>query len=96
MRTIRIKLYKFNELSESAKQKAIQDYRNDGNDMDIYAEIIDSVKAMADIFNLKNGREYTDIRCSHIDDNIMELKGIRLYKYIINNYYNDLFKPVYY
>jgi len=28
MRTIRIKLYKFSELSESAKEKAIEDYRN--------------------------------------------------------------------
>ena len=32
MRTIRIKLYKFNELSETAKQKAIDEWRNNNYD----------------------------------------------------------------
>lgn len=41
------------------------------------------------------GREYTDVRYSHIDDTILELSGARLYKYIINNYGHELFKPAY-
>ena len=93
VRTIRTKVYKFDELNETAKQKAIEWYR-DGNSSDsFYAdEIIYSVKAMAEIFNLKFGSEYTDIRCSHIDDNILELQGVRLYKYIVNNYWGSLYK----
>lgn len=96
MRTIRTKVYQFNELSNEAKQIAIQWYRNGNYDGQLYAdEIIDSVKAMAEVFNLKFGREYTDIRTVHIDDNILELQGVRLYKYIVNNYWRHLFRPSY-
>ncbi len=96
MRTIRIKLYKFDELSNDAKEKAIEWYRSGSDDSQIYAdELIDSINALTELFNLKTGREYTDIRTGHIDDNILQLKGVRLYKYLINNYYDDLFKPIY-
>jgi hypothetical protein len=95
MRTIRIKLYKFNELSESAKQKAINDWRNKNDYDSSFEEIEVSVKAVIKLFNLKTGRTWDDIRTSHIDDSILELKGVRLYKYLMNNYYNDLFTPKY-
>jgi hypothetical protein len=97
MRTIRTKVYKFNELTQQGKDKAIERYRNNNAD-DIQTssdEIIDSAKAAAELFNLKFGREYTDIRTGHIDDNILELSGIRLYKYILNHYYISLFTPKY-
>lgn len=97
MRTIRTKVYEFNELSESSKEKAISQYRNNSynNNSYYFEEITDSVKAVAELFNLKFGREYTDIRYGHIDDCILELSGIRLYKYILNNYYSSLFVPKY-
>jgi len=97
MKTIRIKVYSFNELSNESKQIAIENYRNKGyNDGSFYAEeIISSVKKIADVFNLKLGRTYSDIRKSNIDDNILQLTGARLYKYIVNNYYNELFTPTY-
>lgn len=95
MKTIQINLYSFNELNDKAKQKAINNYRNNNYSQYYFDEIIESVKKLANILNLEFGREYTDIRTSHIDDNILELSGVRLYKYIINNYYNDLFKPKY-
>lgn len=94
MRTIRIKLYKFNELSKDAKEKAINDWRNSDNYF-YFQEIEESVKSVIELFNLKTGRTLDDIRTSHIDDCILELKGVRLYKYLINNYSNDLFKPKY-
>lgn len=98
MRTIRTKVYEFNELSENAQQKAIDNYRNRNNSYNVqylYDEITDSAKAVAELFNLKFGRECTDIRTGHIDDNILALSGVRLYKYIVNNYYNNLFTPKY-
>lgn len=92
-RTIRTKVYQFSELSEQAKQKSINQYRNSEQyNQHYYDEIIDSVKAVCELFNLKTGREWTDIRTSHIDDNILELKGVRLYKYIVNNYWSNLYK----
>lgn len=93
-RTIRTKIYKFSELSEQAQGNAIEQFRGRDNST-YFDEVTDSVKAMAELFNLKFGREYTDLRCSHIDDNILNLSGVRLYKYLVNNYYSDLFPPKY-
>lgn len=91
-----INLYSFNELSKEAQEKAINNYRN--NDMDYsfyYDEIIQSAKKVIELFDLKTGNRYSDIRTSHIDDNILQLKGVRLYKYLVNKYYSDLFTPKY-
>jgi hypothetical protein len=96
MRTVRTKIYKFNELSNEAKQKAIEKYRDNNIDYQFsFDEITGSVKKMAELFNLKFGREYTDLRTGHIEDNILQLSGTRLYKYLMNNYYDDLFTPKY-
>lgn len=97
MRTIRTKVYKFSELSKQAKENAVNNYRNEGYYNQFYfEEVIESCKAMAYLFDLKFGRGYTDIRCSHINDDILELKGIRLLKYVVNNYWQYLFKGKYY
>ena len=95
MKTITINLYKFDELSEKAKQTAIDKYRNKHDNYFYYDEIIESVKKLIDLFNLKTGNTYTDLRCSHINDTILELSGVRLYKYILNNYGKELFTPKY-
>lgn len=89
-------VYSFDELSEAAQQKAIKSFRNkDYDNQSYFDEVTDSVKAVIELFNLKTGRRYSDIRSSHIDDDILNLKGVRLYKYLMNNYYNELFKPKY-
>lgn len=96
MKTIETTIYTFDELSESAKENAINNYRNKGYDNSFYFdEITESVKSVIELFNLKTGREYSDIRTSHIDDTILQLSGSRLYAYIINNYGSELFKPKY-
>lgn len=96
MRQIITNAYQYSELSDNAKQKAVESYRGKGYDESHYfEEVTDSVKKLAEVFNLKFGREYTDIRTGHIDDDILNLTGIRLYKYLVNNYYSDLFKPKY-
>jgi hypothetical protein len=92
MQTVTIELFKFNELSEDAKQTAIDNYRYN-NDGGAIHEVIASANAAVELFNLKTGNEYSAVRHSHIDDCILELKGIRAYKYILNNYGNKLFKP---
>jgi hypothetical protein len=89
-------IYSFNELSNEAKVTAINEYRYERHDENFYFdEITESVTKLIDLFNFKTGDSYTDIRTSNIDDNILELSGTRLYKWLINNYYNDLFKGKY-
>ena len=99
MRTIRTKVYQFSELNEKAQQTAIEKWRQQncesGNNQTYYDEVIDTIKKVVELFDLKIGRQYDDIRYYHIDDNILQLSGIRLYKYILNNYGNTLFKPAY-
>lgn len=98
MRTIRTKVYKFSELSEQAKGKAIENYRNGSVDTDfIYDQAHETVKAFHEIFGTEQGRNsWLDCRCGHIDDNIANLKGLRLRTYIINNFWNDLFNGRYF
>jgi hypothetical protein len=95
MKTIELTLYKFNELSEEAKRTAIEQYKEGGQDQFYYDELIESINKALDLFGLETGRQYSDIRTGHIDDCILELSGVRLYKYLVNNYWNKLFTPKY-
>jgi len=98
MKTIRTKVYSFNELNETAQQTAINNYRNNGIDTDfIYDDAYNSVKKFHEIFNTKEGRNsWLDVQTGNIDDSILELTGLRLQKYIWNNFRADLFKGKYY
>lgn len=91
-------LYEFDELSEQAKQKAIEDYRNNGIDTQYnYDEAYESVKKFHEVFGTEEGRNsWSDARTSHIDDNLMNLKGLRLRTYILNHFYDDLYSGKYY
>jgi hypothetical protein len=97
MKTKTINLYKFEELSEDLKSKAIEQYRNEGVDTCwIYDEAYNSVKEFHEIFNTKEcNREWTTVITSHIDDCILHLKGIRLRTYLLNNFYSTFFQPKY-
>lgn len=96
MRTIQTTVYKFTELSETAKQNAINKYReNDSSSFDyIYNDAHNTVNAFHDHFGTKEGiKSWLDVRTSHLDDSLMELKGNRLRTYILNNFYSALYKP---
>ena len=98
MRTIRTKVYSFDELNEDAKQNAIENYRNNGIDSTyIYDDAYNSVKKFHEIFGTKEGnRSWLEISTNHIDDNVCNLTGLRLQKYIINNFGNDIHKGKYF
>jgi hypothetical protein len=94
-----INVYSFDELNEKAKQKAIDNYRNTNSDDSqfIYDEANESVIKFHEIFGTNEGsHSWLDCRFDSIDNNILELKGLRLRTYIINNFYNDIYKGKYY
>ena len=63
MRTVRTKVYKFNELSEQAQKKAIVNFRSNGYLSDFYSDdIINSAKKVIELFNLKTGNKYYKIK----------------------------------
>lgn len=98
MRTVRTKVYKFGELSKLAKEKAISEYRATNIDLSsFYDEAYESVKEFHKIFGTKEGsRSWLDPISGHIDDNILQLKGLRLQKYIWNNFKTGLYKGKYF
>jgi len=100
MKTIikEIKVYSFDELSEDSQAIAVDNLRAKGIDTDyIYDEAYKTVKKFNDLFNIKSPHNsWLEFSTSHIDDNIIELKGLRLRKWIINNFGNELYTRKFY
>ena len=101
MRTKTIKIYKYSELSDKAKEKALEDKR--GNQEYHHADENEaSMRKFESIFpiNVKDYQyggvqkwithEFTE------EESIGELYGIRLLAYLQNNYHREIFKGKYY
>ena len=97
MKKVEINVYEFHELSNKAKKRALQDWINTGDTV-FNNEYEDTINAFCKVFPVKyTSYEYSPgawvnfkMTC---DDVISELSGIRLRTYIINNYYDNLYKP---
>ena len=97
MKTKTINVYSFNELSEEAKQNALQDFCNTGQYF--WAdENAESLREFANVFpvNVINwqyggGGKYIShsLTC---EESIENLSGPRLRTYLLNNYYSVLFE----
>lgn len=95
MRTITITkdIYSFNELSEDAKESAIEYFRNDSNILAWQRENAETVETIAKRMNWRYSYEsYDGIRYTVYfeigDCDIEELAGSRAMAYIYNNYIN--------
>jgi hypothetical protein len=97
MQTVTINTYKFSELSDEAKQVAIEAYREHVDNSYIYNEAHETVKAFENIFPVDSRGRNSWLSCNtnSIDDNINELQGHRLRTYIYNNFGYALYKPAY-
>jgi len=93
-KTIRVKVYQFSELkTENAKQNAIEWFR-DGNEYHCSDDVLDSIKKGllhfgAELKNYSIDWDNINVCDFSIDmgttDEIEELKGARLWKYLHNN-----------
>ena len=92
MRTIITNLYTFNELSDEAKEKAIENYRYSDFEFAWQREMIDTINAIAENMNCKaewhsyDGITYNVSFYSHETEDIENLSGKRAWAYIWNNY----------
>lgn len=100
MRTITKEVFTINELSDSAKEKAHYDHCS--NDSYAWAGDNEAVlKEFTKIFPVKitkweyGNQNYINFNFTD-DEDIENLSGIRLLKYLHNNYYNELFKGKYF
>jgi hypothetical protein len=98
METIQITVYSFSELSKEAKEVAINNFRSQGVDTDfIYDDAYQTVKKANELFNISEARSsWLDFSLNNIDDNIMDLKGLRLRTWLINNFNEQLYKRKFY
>jgi len=103
MRTETIQVYQFDELTPSAKQTAIEWYRGNGYNhcQHIFDECFDTFRVFADLFNVSfRQMDFLEMYRSEwsvkMDENILNLSGFRLAKYLWNNYRKDLYKGKYY
>lgn len=99
MKTINI--YTFDELTEDVKQSVIENYRNNNFEFFWSDEWVESLKKSLKAFDITLKNYSIDFACSaHSNvsfqsEDIHELKGIRLRKYLLNNYEHIFysFKP---
>jgi hypothetical protein len=98
MKTIEMKIFNFEELNMKAKERAILEYRDKEIDVTyIYEDAYASLKEFNKIFDLKeDSRDFLYLNTDRIEnDNILSLNGLRLQKFIYNNFANVLFKEKY-
>lgn len=94
MRTIEINAYSYNELNEKAKQNAIYNYLKNADNSYIYEDFINTINKFNELFNLTSGNTYFHYTIN-LNTEVINLTGLRLRKYIINNFGFALFKPKY-
>jgi len=96
MKTIEIQLYKFDELTEEAKQKAINEYRENIEHDFIWSDAECTIKEFCKQFNIKtSNNSWLEPYFGNIEDCILELTGLRLQKYLINNFGDILWRKKY-
>lgn len=93
MRIVEVKVYEFDELSEKAKERAVEKYNYPEPDVSIWKII----KEFETHFGLKvesrDLERYFKIRFDNDDyDDICSLTGERLYRYIQNNFHDTLYE----
>lgn len=93
MLTIQKTIYRINELPEKIQRKILDNY--EPHTEYIYDDAYQTVKAFHKIFDTSEGRHsWLDVRLNY-DDAVLELTGVRLMRYLWNNYESVIFKPAY-
>lgn len=91
--------YRIGELSEEAREKAVEHYRNNGAEWHWHDEARDTLEAFCNMVGVKvleYDIERADVRIAgHDDVEIKGLTGARLMSYLYNRYYSTLYKPEY-
>jgi hypothetical protein len=102
MRTQEITIFTFEELTPEAQERAIEKYRSNDHDSQCSDEYKDTLKKFNSIFPVKVrnwqvnpwGYSYCDME-SQASDEINDLSGLRLFKYLVNNFSGTLYKRKY-
>lgn len=95
MKTIEVKLYKFDELSEEAKQRVINDFLFSDREFFWGEEGLETIKQGLDFFGFSLGNYSIDFSSANrsyvhfsgsFDFYAEDFSGVRLWKYLMKNY----------
>jgi len=105
MRIKETKVYQFSELSDEAKETAIEGYRENMQEYFWADDGIASLKEFCKQFDIELkdyfldcggcGNNHVRFNADTYDFNADEIEGLKVYKYIINHYWHILYKPQY-
>lgn len=100
MRTIEVELFKFDELSDEAKEKAIENYRNNPPEYGWHDENRATIEAFEKAFpvsitNWSYGGRGEGVDFHVTDDDVAELTGSRLMAYLYNNHQDNFLSRKY-
>lgn len=94
MKTKMITVYQFSELSQKTQQKVLDKFRETSDSYWIYSEAQQTVKEFERHFPTDSNGKKSWLECNvNANDEILELMGLRLRTYLINNFGHILFKP---
>ncbi len=94
MKTKMITVYQFSELSEETQQKVLDKFRESIDTYWIYSEAKETVKAFEKYFPTDSKGKNSWLECSvNANNEVLELMGLRLRTYLINNFGYVLFRP---
>lgn len=95
MHVVKTEIFDFNELSEDAKEIAINEIRNTQDNIFMYDESYKTVKEFNEVFNIKEGsRSWLDFSLDKVSNDLLQLKGLRLRTYLINNFGYWIYKKL--
>ena len=95
MKKVEIELFQFDELEQEAQDKLIEEYEFYDESEFNYDEAEKTVEKFLDLFpRLKTGtRSWLDPYTHSMEDNILQLEGLRLRTWLINNVWPKIYKP---
>lgn len=106
MKEIKVKLYSFDELSDDAKEKAIEEQRENHcedfwdsvrEEIDALEDIADAMGATINDYSLDTcSPSYIEFKFNTYDFDFEDLKDIRALKYIYNNFISPFIKGKHY
>lgn len=98
MKTRTINIYEFSELSDTAKETALSDFRDDG-EFFWWSDWEKSLKEFSDAIGIRTSYAISPYSHSHcniadhsFEDGQTELSGMRLRTFLLNNYYHILYE----
>ena len=99
MKTIKVKIYSYNELSEKSKEKVKNELINSGYFYEhIFSDAANTLEKFCKIFNIKYYNiDFLELYRNNYKlvhkENVLNFHGPRLVSYLWNNYSTEIFKP---